>query len=202
MLGVILNGKTTNTDHNSQKCDTRNVSVKRTLVGTMKTETRRQSAPCLTSTGVGFKPEELPRYNLKLSSQLGGQGETEERGLCSWHVVALRRKGTHMWLLFWVEAWQVDTRPHHALHQVFSLNTTLLLQSQVFGPASGSRERLLKPIFQGRGWGREWGASECQGPAHGSTGGHVLLMTSPNSWEWMCLAIQMFHHSAHVCEQL
>lgn len=96
MLGVILNGKTTNTDHNNEKCDTRNVSVKRTLVGSMKTETRRQSAPCLTSTGVGFKPEELPRCNLKLFSQLRGQGETEERGLCSWHVVALRRKGTHM----------------------------------------------------------------------------------------------------------
>lgn len=32
-----------------------------------------------------------------------------------------------------------------------------------------------------QGQERGWGASSCQGPAHGSAGGHILSMTSPNT---------------------
>lgn len=45
-------------------------------------------------------------------------------------------------------------------------------------------ERLLvwecsvKDTFQGQGWG--WGASNCPSPAYGSTGSHVLSMSSSN----------------------
>lgn len=65
----------------------------------------------------------------------------------------------------------------HLFHP-YGLNNTLLSQGYVLETAPGTGNTWKNMHSKDRGGE---GASDCLGPAHGSTGGHVLVMTSSSS---------------------
>ena len=123
----------------------------------------------------------------------GRERQKKEAATPDCWVAALISKGTYTGGFPWATArWlnlHTPTRILRACTEALTGFSHYLVQTVSATPFS-LKAAFLKQLLVCKQWaectfqgqGRGWGASNCPGPTLGSTGGHILSMTSSNTW--------------------
>ena len=145
---------------------------------------------------IGSQPQKFPRWNMKLAPVLRGQGETAEKGkatqMGSWQVYWARQLTCEAFLACQKSSRSLQPRARITVYVEPSWGSVMYTVQMVWAIHYSLKAAPLEELLPRKQQAEKYiprtgervasgGPSGCPGPAHRSSGGQILWMTSSNT---------------------